>query len=148
MPPKSCICCICSTEVLKSTTYEVSPGKRACKSHEGVEPKRPIKTFPYSTYAGSGLNALLINAVCNKKYERHCWACNTAGQPCTNEHTPEGNPLFPVPIENVGLLHTFWLPLHKWLLRPMGATKSTNVGYLCIKCLPKVCPALYAKLMK
>jgi hypothetical protein len=36
MPPKTTTCSVCGQEVLKSQTLEVSPGKRACRSHEGT----------------------------------------------------------------------------------------------------------------
>jgi len=37
--PKKVICSICGKEVLKSRTYFVGDGKRACKEHEGVKDK-------------------------------------------------------------------------------------------------------------
>jgi len=39
MPPKKVRCSVCGEEVLKSQTYHVGDGKRACKSHEGVQDK-------------------------------------------------------------------------------------------------------------
>lgn len=36
MPPKTVVCSVCGQEVLKAQTLEVSPGKRACRSHEGT----------------------------------------------------------------------------------------------------------------
>ena len=39
MPPKTIKCAICSETVMKSQTYNIGDGKRACKSHEGVEQK-------------------------------------------------------------------------------------------------------------
>ena len=37
MPPKTCHCSICGLEVLKSTTYALADGTRACKTHPDVE---------------------------------------------------------------------------------------------------------------
>lgn len=37
MPPKTVVCSVCHQEVLKAQTLEVSPGNRACRSHEGTQ---------------------------------------------------------------------------------------------------------------
>lgn len=36
MPPKTVTCSICGKDVMKSQTYSIGDGKRACKEHEGV----------------------------------------------------------------------------------------------------------------
>ena len=95
MPPKSVECSVCHQEVPKSQTLEVSPGIRACRSHEGTltaaeqkqrsakeaERQREQKRSKWHTAADPEAVLKLQQEMNEFRLwtETHCWTCGTQG---------------------------------------------------------------------
>jgi len=103
MPPKMVKCSVCNETVLKSKTYALADGTRACRSHEGVgeEAKKlreqdkerlrkevAEKRKPFSHSKEFNLDKFIEDGrKFREEANTHCWTCGAEGIPAVEYFT-------------------------------------------------------------